>query len=593
MLSTFSEESRLQVITETLLKHGAKYVRGRYRTPAEQGEHHLSPKYKYRSLDPHKDTRGIPLALEDTFRSQSYKSAAKEALYREFSGLSHSTIKAVLAEWNWSYTHARETLLVLASKSWRASIASFFLRRKMPTATDHPLVLWTSADAKLGRSGVPFLVRTKSRELDKELYDTLILPELEKQRKEQIAKDFELAVQLDEAEAEEAGEMYDCECCFIPNTLAQMSTCDVQGHHICFSCIRHSINAALYDQGWARNINSELCTLRCVAPMTDGRGDQCSGCIPLQFIERALLEEKDGADNIRKLNERFASEALLQSRLPLTRCPFCSYAEVDTLALPRADLFSTLKVRRGRLLLASVPLLELLCWGIFRVILQFALLAFTSLALLGYVSGKPFDVTGPLDSALRRIHLRRRGLRFQCLSPSCGRQSCLSCSAPWHDPHVCYSSQLQSLRLTLERATTDAVKRTCPDCNLAFVKSEGCNKLVCLCGYSMCYLCRQGLATEGYNHFCQHFREVPGRKCTECDKCDLYQVEDEEEVVRRAREAAERAWWERQGERQGSPNEKALERRVSESDGLKGWGVSTRMSVWEDWLERAIEALVV
>jgi hypothetical protein len=591
MLKSFSEESRVEVITETLLKHGAKWVRGRYRMPAEQEEQQeVAHKYKYRSNTPQKDTRGIPLAIEDTFRSDRYREAAKDALYKEFNGLSHSTIRAVLAEYNWSYTQARPTLLVLASKSWRSSITNFFMRRKLPNANDHPLVMWTSADSKTGQLRMPLLVKTKSRELDKELYDSLIVPELRRQQKEQVLQDFEIALQWNETEAEEAGEMYDCECCFIPNTLEQMSACDVEGHYICFRCIRHSINAALYDQGWSRNIDTKLCTLRCIAPVTDGIED-CSGCVPLGSVKRALLEEKDGEDMFQKLNERFISEALMKSQLPLIRCPFCSYAEVDYLSLPDAHLYDNLRIRRVPLLLASVPLLELFCFQVIRLSLQI-LIAFISIfALLNYLLPKPFNIFAPIQTALRRIHLKRRGLRFQCLSPTCSRPSCLSCSAPWYDPHTCYSSQLTSLRLTLERATTDAVKRTCPQCSLSFVKSEGCNKLVCICGYSMCYVCRQGLANEGYQHFCQHFRERPGRGCTECDKCDLYRVEDDDVVMQRARESAEREWIDRQGAGAGE----ALKGRAGRE--LKGWETNGGRMFgiwmdWEGWLETVLDYLV-
>lgn len=588
MLSTFSEESRLQVITETLLKHGHKYVRGRYRMPAEQEEQReLAQKYKYRKEDSPRDTRGVPLALEDKFRSNRYKLAAKEALYQEFKGLSHSTIKAVLAEYNWSYMQARPTLLDLSNKSWRASITNFLMRRKAPAVKDHPLVLWVAADEKLNRPRMPLLVKTSSDELNRELYTHLIIPELERQRKEQLQRDFELALQWNEEEAEREGEMYDCECCFIPNTLQQMSTCDVDGHYICFRCIRHAINAALYDQGWARNIDTELCTLKCIAPMSDGLED-CKGCIPLDLVKRALLEERDGEDNYAKLNERFASEALIKSQLPLVRCPFCSYAELDDLALPSADLFSNLRLKARPLILASiasVPLLELLCYKATQSILVLLVLLYCFVTV---TFGLP--ILPPFHTALRRIQLKRRGLRFQCLSPSCGRSSCLSCSLPWHDPHTCFSSQLTSLRLTLERATTDAVKRTCPQCNLGFVKSEGCNKLVCLCGYSMCYVCRQGLASEGYQHFCGHFRERPGQSCTECNKCDLYRVEDEERAVKRAKERAEAEWWERQGEgaKQG------LEKEV----GKEGWGsgtgiLSMKKTSWEGWLEGVLESVLV
>ncbi|KAI8938537.1 hypothetical protein NX059_004423 [Plenodomus lindquistii] len=580
MLTTFSEESRLQVITETLLKHGHKYVRGRYRMPAEQEEQReTAQKYKYRKEDAPRDTRGIPLALEETFRSVQYITAAREALYQEFKGLSHSTIKAVLAEYNWSYTQARPTLLELSTRSWRSSITNFIMRRKAPTAKDHPLVLWMAADPKTNRPRTPMLVKTNSDELNQELYENLIVPELEQHRKEQLRQDFEMALQCNEEEAEREGEMYDCECCFMANTLQQMSACDVDGHYICFRCIRHAINAALYDQGWARNINTEFCTLRCIAPISDG---DCQGCIPLGFVRRALLEEKDGEDNVAKLNERFASEALTKSQLPLVHCPFCNYAELDDLALPDANLFSNLRFH-PRLFdpvsLSSSSLFDIVSQKTTQAVFTVLVLIYSFMTVLFRLPILP-----PIKIALRRIHLKRRGLRFQCLSPTCSRPSCLSCSLPWHDPHTCFSSQLTSLRLTLERATTDAVKRTCPQCNLGFVKSEGCNKLVCLCGYSMCYICRQGLKVEGYQHFCGHFRERPGMPCGECQKCDLYRVEDEERVVKRAKDKAEAEWWEQQGEgaREG------LEKEVGK-DGGKSGVLGLRRGTWEGWLETVLD----
>jgi hypothetical protein len=585
MLSTFSEESRLQVVTEALLKNGDKYVRGRYRMPAEQEEQReTAQKYKYRKEDNPKDTRGIPLALEDTFRSRRYKDAAKEALYQEFKGLSHSTIKAVLAEYNYSYTNARPTLLLLSSSSWRSSITNFLMRRKAPNANEHPLVIWTPADERLNRPPMPLLVKTKSDELNQELYNDLIIPEMEKRRTEQLQRDFELALQWNEEEAEKEGEMYDCECCFIPNTLQQMSACDVDGHYICFRCIRHAINAALYDQGWAQNINTNLCTLKCIAPS----GEDCSGCISIDLVKRALHEEQDGKDNFAKLNERFAADALMKSQLPLVRCPFCSYAELDDLALPHTSLLSNLRFKPRPIILASlasIPLLELLCYKATQAALFILILAYTTMMLFFRVPIMP-----AFRTALRRIHLKRRGLRFQCLSPTCGRASCLSCALPWHDPHTCFSSQLTSLRLTLERATTDAVKRTCPQCNLGFVKSEGCNKLVCLCGYSMCYICRQGLKEEGYQHFCGHFRDRPGQPCGECNKCDLYRVEDEERVVKRAKDRAEKEWWESQGE--GA--KEGLQKEVGKEKGMIAPSVlGIKRGSWEGWIEGVLDAVLV
>jgi hypothetical protein len=589
MLFLFSPESRVQIVTEQLLKNHQKWVAGRYRMPPEQEEQRLvARKYKYRSVDAQRDTRGVPLAHEDKFRSPKYKEASKHALYQEFKGLSHATVKAVLAEYNWSYTQARPTLLELSSKSWRTTITNFLMRRKAPSAQDHPLVVWLAPDAKIGRGRTPLLVQTSSRELDAELYESLIVPEMARQRAEQVQQDRDLALQWNDEEAEREGEMYDCECCFVPNTLQQMSTCDLDGHYICFRCIRHAINAALYDQGWARNIDVELCMLKCIAPMVDG-GDDCRGCIPPALVERALLEEKDGADTLQKLEERFSSDALQKSQYPLVQCPFCPYAEIDALALPDTNLFTGLRLRRKPLIVASVSLLELLCFQMARMCLSFLLPLSSFCVVINCALGQPLPLFGPVMNALRRIHLKRRGLRFRCLSPACGRTSCLSCRTPWHDPHLCYSSQLTSLRLTLERATTDAIKRTCPQCNLGFVKSEGCNKLVCLCGYSMCYVCREGLGKQGYSHFCQHFRAIPGQACTECDKCDLYRVEDEEMAVKRAKANAEKEWWAAQGDggNNGLQNE-VVKKGVTRPKGIMNWWTE-----WDGWIEKLVEAVVV
>ncbi|KAF2489342.1 hypothetical protein BU16DRAFT_575694 [Lophium mytilinum] len=488
MLSSFDKESRLQVITESLLKHGAKWVRGRYRMPQEQEQQQVAEggkTYKYRAVKK-QDPRGDPLPVEERFRSEIYKNAVKAALYQEFKGLSHSTIRAVLAEYNYSYTQARPTLFALVSRSWRYSITSFFMRRKPPSAENHPLVSWRAVDPKIGRPPVPRLAHTKSTELDKELFETLVVPVLAKQRADQIRLDWELAEELNEAEAEEAGEMYDCECCFTPSTLEQLSTCDEDGHYVCFRCIKHSINAALYDQSWSRNIDSARCTLRCVAPVANGL-DACNGCIHPVFVRRALGDDQDGDDTFRRLEERSASEALQNSQLPLIRCPFCAYAEVDILDHPSPRLTFRPKLRA---ISASSPFaaLQTLYNEALTLLLYLFFLLLSSLLL-------PLATLLPLLSPLP--------------PPTCRRASCLACLAEWHDIHICHESSKTALRTSVERAMADAIKRTCPKCNLSFVKSTGCNKLTCVCGYTMCY--------------------------------------DEEVVLRRARERAEREWWEREG----------------------------------------------
>ena len=61
--------------------------------------------------------------------------------------------------------------------------------------------------------------------------------------------------------------------------------------------------------------------------------------------------------------------------------------------------------------------------------------------------------------------------------------------------------------------------------------------------------------------------------CGECERCDLYRLEDEEIVVRRAGERAEREWWERERaeQRGGGVVEVVEEVRTVERDRRRWW----------------------
>lgn len=56
-------------------------------------------------------------------------------------------------------------------------------------------------------------------------------------------------------------------------------------------------------------------------------------------------------------------------------------------------------------------------------------------------------------------------------------------------------------RLKLEEKMTEALVRICYKCKKPFFKEEGCNKMTCVCGASMCYLCSTPLANGDYKHF--------------------------------------------------------------------------------------------
>ncbi|OLN97344.1 E3 ubiquitin-protein ligase RNF216-like protein 1 [Colletotrichum chlorophyti] len=533
MLTNFDEESRLAVVADALLKNRVSWVKGRWRVADNQ-------RSKVDTVNNQAQKREESLIpRSEAFRSSEYKQAVQTLAWHEFKGLSRSTINAVLAESNYSYLDARKTLVSLSSKSWRFTISSLFLRRKPVTtgeAENHPLVVWKST----GQGGIlPSLKATGNAELDSELYRDLIQPLNNRARQIQEDKDRGLAVLWNTEQAEDAGAMYECACCFTESTFEEFTTCNVDGHMLCFRCVQHSIREAVFGQGWHSSIDAVHGTLRCLA--VEGKG--CPGHIPYDHVHRAMLEEKKGAEILLKMGRRLAENSLLAANLPLIRCPSCDYAEVDDIYLP-ADQ-KQLRVRLDSLI--SILLL-VVCMAAVPFLLPVVLLS--SLVCLFLSTKKTIGdhLITQWHLALGRHLRRRRGLKFTCQNPECSRSSCLSCSKPWTDIHVCNESSLVALRTQVEQAMSMAIKRVCPRCHTSFVKNSGCNKLTCPCGYKMCYVCRKDIGGvngegEGYRHFCDHFRpDGDPRPCTECTRCNLWESEDTDLVLRQAKEEAEEKW---------------------------------------------------
>jgi len=532
MLSKFDGESRLFVVADTLLKNRVEWVKGRWRamakgrTPQNAGD------------------AAVPNG--EKFRSEEYKDSVKALAKQEFRGLPRSTINAVLAESNYSYLEARKTLVELSSKSWMFTLSTLFSSRRKPQSDpkpeNHQLVIWKST----GRGSIePCLKPTGSAELDRELYEQLIAPITARRNAERENEDRRVAAELNNAEAKEAQDMIECGCCYADCPFEEFTSCNTEGHLICFRCVRHSITEAVFGQGWQRSIDPQTGTLRC--PAVDS--DECPGRISGQHIHRAMLEEARGAEILHKLEQRLAEHSLVASGLPLVRCPFCSFAEVDDVYLPpgegdsHASLWTASNVYNMffvGLALISIPL----------VLPLLILLAASGMAAWAYSKHFLDDLLlVEFRKAQARRRRQRRGLRFRCQNPDCERASCLNCNKEWVDIHVCNESALVALRTQVEQAMSMAIKRVCPRCNTSFVKTEGCNKLTCPCGYKMCYVCRKDIGGTGdgpdvgYRHFCEHFRpDGDPKPCTECKKCNLWESENTSEVLEQAKVEAEKRW---------------------------------------------------
>ncbi|KAI5919845.1 hypothetical protein F4810DRAFT_685247 [Camillea tinctor] len=519
MLSNFSDESKLFVVTDKLLKSPSTFVKGRRRA-SDQTTTNQNP----------------VVSRTEAFRTNEYKTSVKALALHEFKGLSRSSIDAVLSEYNYSYLDARPTLVDLSSKSWKFTISSYIFRRKPVTfdeAETHPLIIWRRSD---DGSIQPTLRATGNAELDKELFEELIMPLKKREQMSREESDRALAVSLHAEEAEAYDATYECTCCFTDSVFEEFTACNTDGHMVCFRCVRHSITEAIFGQGWQRTINKDTGTLRCPAVASS----ECEGYISSEHIQRAMHEEKKGPEILQKLDQRLAEHGLISSGLPLIRCPFCSYAEVD-------DLYMPANIQGPKLRVSNIPNVVILLGCLFFFFpLAFPILVFLFACVALCLNHSVRDyVSHQFAAAMTRYQRRRRGLKFTCQNPVCKRPSCLSCSKAWADVHVCHESSLVALRTQVEQAMSMAVKRVCPRCNTSFVKTAGCNKLTCPCGYKMCYVCRKDIGTpnEGYQHFCQHFRpEGDGRRCKECNKCNLWEAENTEAILRQAKVEAERKW---------------------------------------------------
>ncbi|XP_064624120.1 uncharacterized protein LOC135485687 [Lineus longissimus] len=91
---------------------------------------------------------------------------------------------------------------------------------------------------------------------------------------------------------------------------------------------------------------------------------------------------------------------------------------------------------------------------------------------------------------------------LRCQNPDCLKESCRLCQEPNHIPLKCEEVEKQgqtNMRTYIENKISEAMIRTCWKCKKRFYKIEGCNKMRCSCGATMCYVCRA--PNIDYDHF--------------------------------------------------------------------------------------------
>ncbi|KAG2172353.1 hypothetical protein INT43_004895 [Umbelopsis isabellina] len=427
--------------------------------------------------------------------SERYRAHALARLTHEYPNVWKSSIRAVMAENNYSYIKSHAQLAEMGSGGFWVSIRNLIRH-------------WSPASSS---STLP--ANEDSPELAEEL-QILRHKTLEVQK----GHDHKLAVEVNEKEYAAAGEFIPCECCFDDCTFESLYSCSTGDHLFCQECIQRFISEGIFGQGNLRGVSPIACM---------NSSSDCEGIFTRQTLEAALTT------NVWKTYEQsLTNEEISRSSLSVVQCPFCEYCEVDDniRPLPVIQEYIPLLVFVTACIVELPVVLIIATW--LRGMAAYLTLLFVHISVQWTLHFA--DWRDQVRIAHKRIQERHRGRAFQCRNSSCGKLSCLLCHNAVKGLHSCKDDAQDGYRLYVEKAMADAVKRTCPVCSLSFQKSDGCNKMTCRCGYTMCYVCRKDIGKESYAHFCQHFRELPGRACGDCSKCDLYKTESEDLAVRRA-----------------------------------------------------------
>ena len=342
-----------------------------------------------------------------------------------------------------------------------------------------------------------------------------------------------------------SSETVECGCCFSDIGFCEAATC-AEGCLFCKLCLQRSVKEVVFGQAPIQLFRPKkaqdvadcgagmgircLSIEGCQAAFSDV---ELQRCLPEELYHS--LEHRIAQEALRMLQMSPRAPGEGKRRMRVIQCPFCSYAEVQNLP-SLACLFELKSLPNipscisAFVVVASLSFIWILA-SLFLVDLLNATPPSSQCPKSTSARSDRQPVYLPVDPArgwqeiserlrntLDRISTMRNGAVFHCrnvpdpkirnpthfaspsqlydrLPPSplsthrglanhsgkCGRSSCLLCGKLYYAGHACTDS-LDSLRLAMEAAETNAVTRQCPECRLSFIKLDGCNKVVCRCG---------------------------------------------------------------------------------------------------------------
>ncbi|KAI9342735.1 hypothetical protein BD770DRAFT_398576 [Pilaira anomala] len=415
-------------------------------------------------------------------RSERYKSQAQIQLIQDFPQVWKSSVRAVLAENNWDYLLSYDQLKEMGSGGFWNTLRNFFFHWSSGSSSSSPS---SSSSSYSTQTITDFNLKQQLKALRQRGIDL------------QINRDENLAHQINLIEYTDGDQLIACGCCYGDYTFESLSFCSEGNHAFCHTCLVHYISEGLFGQGELRGKPS----IQCISST-----DECHGSFPTSVLKKILPRDMWMAYENSLLDGSMEDHQRIQ-------CCACEYFELDESTKP---LESTMiyaskiiqNVSRWIMVVESV-----LLGFLFLYYSTYCILVSLFLLSLQTVFFYQWDIKNDLEIAYQRVSSARRGTLFRCGNIQCNTLTCLQCRRPVRGAHTCWEKETDGLRLYVEKAMADAVKRTvsiiyfilitvlfiyfsllqCPNCSLSFQKSYGCNKIVCKCGYAMCYVCRKDI----------------------------------------------------------------------------------------------------
>jgi len=96
--------------------------------------------------------------------------------------------------------------------------------------------------------------------------------------------------------------------------------------------------------------------------------------------------------------------------------------------------------------------------------------------------------------------------RCKCSNINCNFDFCFNCEVEWHHNSTCHQYQIWRIEnklvdTTYSVWTKKADTKKCPKCKSIIEKNEGCNHIMCHCGYNFCWLCGGKFTSHHYDPF--------------------------------------------------------------------------------------------